>query len=64
MWWWRLIVFAESARDRRILFLLSLENPCPDSDNKNFDFLRCIILASLFDMLCWSRSEQGICSIP
>ena len=30
MWWWRLIVFAESARSRRILFLLSLENPCSD----------------------------------
>ena len=28
MWWWRLIVFAESAHGRRILFLLSLENPC------------------------------------
>ena len=26
MWWWRLIVFAESAR-RRHLFLLSLKNP-------------------------------------
>ena len=29
MWWWRLFVFAESAR-RRILFLLSLEHPCSD----------------------------------
>ena len=26
MWWWRLTVFAESAR-RRHLFLLSLKNP-------------------------------------
>ena len=26
MWWWRLIVFAESAR-RRHLFMLSLKNP-------------------------------------
>ena len=33
MGWWRLIVFAESARcrrRRRILFLLSLENPYSD----------------------------------
>ena len=30
MWWWRLIVFAESARRRRHLFLLSLENPYSD----------------------------------
>ena len=32
LWWCRLIVFAESARRlrRRILFLLSLENPCSD----------------------------------
>ena len=30
MWWWRLIVFPEFARRRRILFLLSLENPCSD----------------------------------
>ena len=32
LWWWRLIVFAESARRlcHRILFLLSLENPCSD----------------------------------
>ena len=29
MWWWRLIVFAESAR-RRHLFLLSLKNPYSD----------------------------------
>ena len=29
MWWWRLIVFAESAR-RRHLFLLSLGNPYSD----------------------------------
>ena len=29
LWWWRLIVFAESAR-RRHLFLLSLENPYSD----------------------------------
>ena len=28
LWWWRLIVFAESARRR--LFLLSLENPYSD----------------------------------
>ena len=27
MWWWRLFVFAESARRRGILFLLSLKNP-------------------------------------
>ena len=27
MWWWRFIVFAESARRCRHLFLLSLENP-------------------------------------
>ena len=27
MWWWRLIVFAESARRHRHLFLLSLKNP-------------------------------------
>ena len=32
MWWWRLIVFAESAYHHRhcILFLLSLKNPCSD----------------------------------
>ena len=31
MWWWRLIVFSESARSRRRhLFLLSLENPYSD----------------------------------
>ena len=30
MWWCRLIVFAESARRRRHLFLLSLENPYSD----------------------------------
>ena len=30
MWWWRLIIFAEFARSRRILFQLSLENPCSD----------------------------------
>ena len=30
MWWWGLIVFAESARRRRHLFLLSLENPHSD----------------------------------
>ena len=30
MWWWRLIVFAESARRRRHLFLLSLEKPYSD----------------------------------
>ena len=31
MWWWRLIVFAESVRRRRRhLFLLSLENPYSD----------------------------------
>ena len=30
MWWWRLFVFAESARRRRHLFLLSLENPYSD----------------------------------
>ena len=30
MWWWRLIVFAESNRRRRHLFLLSLENPYSD----------------------------------
>ena len=29
IWWWRLIVFAESAR-RRHLFLLSLKNPYSD----------------------------------
>ena len=29
LWWWRLIVFAESA-GRRHLFLLSLENPYSD----------------------------------
>ena len=29
LWWWRLIVFTESAR-RRHLFLLSLENPYSD----------------------------------
>ena len=30
MWRWRLLVFAEYARRRRILFLLSIENPCLD----------------------------------
>ena len=30
MFWWRLIVFAESARCRRHLFLLSLKNPYSD----------------------------------
>ena len=30
MWWWRLIVFAEFARRRRHLFLLSLKNPYSD----------------------------------
>ena len=30
LWWWRLIVFAESARRCRHLFLLSLKNPYSD----------------------------------
>ena len=30
VWWWRLIVFAESARRHRHLFLLSLKNPYSD----------------------------------
>ena len=42
MLWWRLIVFAESARRHRsILFLLSIENPCSDF----FQILAVCILA-------------------
>ena len=59
MWWWRLIVFDESARRRRhrILFLLSLENPCSDY----FEILAVCILAlgNLPDkFLPWPRAEM------
>ena len=49
MWLWRLIVFAESARRRRHLFLLSLENPYSDY----FQIFAVCILA----LLCFSTSS-------